>query len=157
AGMVGELLFAEELHGTSGDPQVDELLAPVFGPADERARIRAEFLRICMAQVDRAQTELVGFSASCNQLLPSLWLAGHIKPVRPRASGRPATSRPHGPTSASFSVARRARTRWARRSPRAIQWLTTSSAVTASSPCSTCASAGSRATSASSTARARST
>jgi ribosomal peptide maturation radical SAM protein 1 len=85
AGMVGELLFAEEIHGTAGRPEVEERLAPIFGPPEGRARMRAEFLRECLVEVDHAQADLIGFSASCNQLLPSLWLAQHIKAVRPNA------------------------------------------------------------------------
>lgn len=82
-GMVGELLFAEEIHGTAGDPKVEERLAPIFGPPQVRAQLRAEFLRECLVEVDGAQAALIGFSASCNQLLPSLWLAQHIKAARP--------------------------------------------------------------------------
>lgn len=83
AGLVGELFFAEELHGTTGDERTEERLLPLFGPPAERAEKRAEFLRHCMARVYEAGADLIGFSTSCNQLLPALWLARHIKAAKP--------------------------------------------------------------------------
>lgn len=82
-GLIGEMLFAEGLHGPSGEEGAEQRLGPCFGAPAQRAGLLAEFRRICLARVEAARPDLVGFSTSCNQLLPSLWLARQIKDVWP--------------------------------------------------------------------------
>ncbi|GMT97246.1 RiPP maturation radical SAM C-methyltransferase [Corallococcus caeni] len=82
-GLLGEMLFAEGFHGPSAEEGVEQRLGPCFGPPAQRSALLAEFRRICLARVEAARPDLVGFSTSCNQLLPSLWLARQIKDVWP--------------------------------------------------------------------------
>lgn len=82
-GLAAELFFAEGLHGESSDPRVDERLRPVFGSLDERRAMRDEFERRCLAQIEAAGADLIGFSTSFNQLFSSLWLAKLVKQRRP--------------------------------------------------------------------------
>ncbi|NMO17803.1 RiPP maturation radical SAM protein 1 [Pyxidicoccus fallax] len=77
-GLVGEMLFAEAYHGPLGDG-AEEKLSALFGGAEERRTIMESFERYCLERVAEARPELVGMSTSCNQLLPSLWLARSIK------------------------------------------------------------------------------
>jgi ribosomal peptide maturation radical SAM protein 1 len=74
-GLLGELFFAEAIHGRSDNPE----LAATFGPFEARERLRQEFLDYCLAFFELHQPTLVGFTTSFNQLLPSLWLGRQIK------------------------------------------------------------------------------
>jgi ribosomal peptide maturation radical SAM protein 1 len=76
---LGELLFAQEYHGTIEDDEVQRSWSELFGPPDERRRALDTFGGICMQKVAASGADLIGFSTSCNQLLPSLWLARSIK------------------------------------------------------------------------------
>ena len=98
-GLIGELLFAESYHGLTGDERVEQRLRPYFGPPEQRAALLAEFKRSCLARIGEARPDLVGFSTSFNQLLPSLWLARQIKEAWPQVRivfGGSACSMPMG-------------------------------------------------------------
>lgn len=81
-GIAGELIFAEAYRGTS-DHDVDAILRPIFGPPKSRRALMDAYRRRCLAQVDEASPDLVGFSLAFSQTFPSLWLARCIKDRRP--------------------------------------------------------------------------
>jgi ribosomal peptide maturation radical SAM protein 1 len=83
SGIAGELLFAEAYRGSTADPRIDAMLQPTFGDRQARRALVDAYRARCMAAVDAAQPDLVGFSLSFNQTSPSLWLARCIKERRP--------------------------------------------------------------------------
>ena len=83
SGIAGELIFAEAYRGNGTDPRLDEVLLPIFGPRDARRELMDAYRERCLAAVDEAAPDLVGFSLSFNQTFPSLWLARCIKQQRP--------------------------------------------------------------------------
>jgi ribosomal peptide maturation radical SAM protein 1 len=83
SGIAGELIFAEAYRGYSDDPHLDELLRPTFGQQAARRALMDAYRERCLAAVDDAAPDLVGFSLSFNQTFPSLWLSRCIKERRP--------------------------------------------------------------------------
>jgi ribosomal peptide maturation radical SAM protein 1 len=83
AGLRGELLFAEGLHGTLEDPEAIQELLQLYGPPDVRADILSRLRQICLARIVAQQPDIVGMSTSFSQLLPSLWIARVIKQTYP--------------------------------------------------------------------------
>jgi len=75
----GELLFTRDSRGIAKDDELQRTLARDFGGvAGMRAKLDT-FRTLCLARVEAAGADLVGFSTSCHQLLPALWLARQIK------------------------------------------------------------------------------
>jgi magnesium-protoporphyrin IX monomethyl ester (oxidative) cyclase len=99
-GLSGELLFAEALQGGLCEPDAEEKLLRLFGPAERRREMVQALERFCLSWVERERPSLVGMSTSFNQLTPALWLARVIKraghPVRVVLGGS-ACSEPMGP------------------------------------------------------------
>ena len=98
-GLVGEMLFAEGYWGRVRDPHAESSLCELFGDFDPRQELLRDFGESCLARVRAASPELVGFTTSCNQLLPSIWLAAKIKQEMPGVSivlGGSACSEPMG-------------------------------------------------------------
>lgn len=83
-GQLGEVLFAEEVHRTAAGDEVQEGLREHFGDPEQRRRRLETFRQRCLERIASIDASLVGFSASCHQLLPSLWLAREIKKRWPR-------------------------------------------------------------------------
>ncbi|MBN2191672.1 MAG: RiPP maturation radical SAM C-methyltransferase [Polyangiaceae bacterium] len=82
-GLVGELLFAEGLHGRIAHPEAEQRLAALIGSADERARLRAMLAERCLERVRAVAPDLIGLTTSLNQLLAALFLARVIKESTP--------------------------------------------------------------------------
>jgi ribosomal peptide maturation radical SAM protein 1 len=78
-GLIGELLFAESLHGDCADAALERRLTEFFGPRTERALTLERLENVCIAHVVDAQAELVGLTTSLNQLMPALWIARAVK------------------------------------------------------------------------------
>lgn len=96
---VGELLFAEALHGRIESSQDAAELEEVFGPAVARSTLLGRFLELCREHLGDIGDDLVGLTTSSHQLLPSLWLARHLKAWWPEARtvfGGAACSEPMG-------------------------------------------------------------
>jgi len=80
----GELLFARDLEGVQRDDDFQRALErDLGGAAGMRDKLDA-FRAVCLDRVEAAGAGLVGFSTSCHQLLPALWLARQIKERWPR-------------------------------------------------------------------------
>jgi ribosomal peptide maturation radical SAM protein 1 len=79
SGLVGELIFAEGLHGTPRDPRAAQQLTQLYGPAAVRAKILTALAERCLLHVQRDQPDIVGITTSFNQLLAALWLTRIIK------------------------------------------------------------------------------
>jgi ribosomal peptide maturation radical SAM protein 1 len=97
-GLTGEMLFAESYHG-SVDEEGERRLSALFGEAPARAALMEAFERYCLERIAAAQPDLVGMSTSCNQLMPSLWLARTVKRSFPQIQvvlGGSACSEPMG-------------------------------------------------------------
>lgn len=97
--LVGELLFSEALHGEIKDETVSNSLNRHFGKYDERRRKIKEFGNYCLGQLRTKSTEIIGFTTSSNQLLPSIWLSQLIKKQMPHVRivlGGSACSQPMG-------------------------------------------------------------
>ncbi len=97
--ILGEVLFAEHHRGAE-DERIDRRLRPLFGDRAARTRLLDELAASCLAQIEDAGPELVGFSTSFNQLFPSLWLARLIKQRWPAVRivlGGASCSTPMGP------------------------------------------------------------
>lgn len=75
--ILGEVLFAEQLR--QADEPTDRLLSPLFGDRCRRDGVMDRFAARCLERVEAERCDLVGFTTSFNQLLPSLWLARLIK------------------------------------------------------------------------------
>jgi ribosomal peptide maturation radical SAM protein 1 len=101
-GLLGELLFAEGIHG----PSTNGALAELFGAYPERAALRQQFLDYCLAPFASDPSGLVGLTTSFNQLMPSLWLARELKrrwPALKIVLGGSACTRPMGaPIAAAY-------------------------------------------------------
>jgi ribosomal peptide maturation radical SAM protein 1 len=82
-GLRGELLFAEGLHGKTKDAETEAVLSQLYGPSEQRLQAVAELGKRCLDRVTADRPDLVGFSTSFSQLLPSLWLARIIKQEYP--------------------------------------------------------------------------
>ena len=98
-GLLGELLFAEAHWGEVGDAEEQEKLRNLFGSRAERRNLLRAYGEHCLARVRQAAPEMVGFTTSCNQLFPSLWLAAQIKRSMPEIQiilGGSACSEPMG-------------------------------------------------------------
>ncbi len=94
-GLLGELLFAEGIHGRSDNPALAEL----FGGFAARDGLRQRLLEYCAAPFARESSHLVGLTTSFNQLMPSLWLARELKrrwPALKVVLGGSACTRPMG-------------------------------------------------------------
>ncbi len=78
-GLIGELLFAEGLHGEVTDATAAARLESCFGPPARREELRATLAAHCLRQLEHHQPEVVGFTTSLNQLLPALWMADLFK------------------------------------------------------------------------------
>jgi ribosomal peptide maturation radical SAM protein 1 len=78
-GLVGELLFAEGLHGKLTSPEMEARLTELFGTRSERSQLLDAFEARALERLCREQPDLVGISTSLNQLMPALWLASLIK------------------------------------------------------------------------------
>jgi ribosomal peptide maturation radical SAM protein 1 len=74
-GLLGELLFAEGLHGRSAN----RALARLFGAARARERLRQTFLDHCLSELGDDPPAIVGLTTSFNQLMPSVWLGSALK------------------------------------------------------------------------------
>jgi ribosomal peptide maturation radical SAM protein 1 len=99
SGLQGELLFAEGLHGTPTDPQVEAQITQLYGPYAQRSAALTELGERCLNRVEAEGPDLVGMSTSFNQLLPSLWLSRLIKQKYPQIQivlGGAACSEPMG-------------------------------------------------------------
>jgi len=84
SGLLGELLFAENYRGAIEEGALEPLLTEHFGDYEERSQKLLEFNDYCIAVIDKANPEIIGFTTSFNQLMPSLWLTKEIKRVRPQ-------------------------------------------------------------------------
>lgn len=82
-GLIGELLFAEGLHGELPDPEARARLTELCGDPAEREAQRSALGADCLRWMDAAAPELVGLTTSLNQLLPALFLARVIKAHHP--------------------------------------------------------------------------
>jgi ribosomal peptide maturation radical SAM protein 1 len=82
--ILGEVLFAEQ-RDQRFDEATDGTLTPVFGDRRARDDLMQRFAQRCLDRVLEVQCDVIGFSTSFNQLLPSLWLARLIKAHRPGA------------------------------------------------------------------------
>lgn len=78
-GLVGELLFAEALHGRCRDRELEARLGELFGSHADRADLLARFEAHTLNALNHARPTLVGITTSLNQLLPAVWLARTIK------------------------------------------------------------------------------
>jgi hypothetical protein len=99
-GRIGELLFAERLHGGVADADAQERLAALFGSPSERRAMLDDFDGRCLERVERERPDLVGLTTSCRQLLPALWIARLLKakhPSLPTVLGGSVCSEPMGP------------------------------------------------------------
>jgi len=74
-GLLGELFFAEGVHG----PSSNAALAALFGDYAARDHLRRQFRDHLLAQFEPEPSGLVGMTTSFNQLMPSLWLARELK------------------------------------------------------------------------------
>jgi ribosomal peptide maturation radical SAM protein 1 len=98
-GRLGELLFAEGLHGLLSDAETQRALAKLFGSPAERRSLLDELGGRCLARVDRERPDIVGITTSCHQLLAALWMARIIKRRYPTVTvvlGGSACSEPMG-------------------------------------------------------------
>lgn len=82
-GLVGELLFAEGLHGEV-DGEIRDRLDALFGPPPRRRELLAAYSASCLDRVAEARPTLVGLTTSNYQLIASLWLTREIKRRWPR-------------------------------------------------------------------------
>lgn len=101
SGLLGELLFAEGLHGTPKDPEAQRQLESFYGPPAARVSLLKAVQDECIAQVSRTKPDIVGFSTSFSQLMASLWLSRVIKRRFPQVFvvlGGAACSEPMGVT-----------------------------------------------------------
>lgn len=80
---LGELLFAEGVHGGIEDREQEGRLAELFGAAAARRDLRQRFAEACLDRLAAVDEGLVGFTTSFHQLLPSLWLARMLKAQHP--------------------------------------------------------------------------
>ena len=99
-GRIGELLFAERLHGSMADDAAQSRLAELFGPSSERRAMLDELGARCLERVARERPELVGLTTSFCQLLPALWIASVLKQHYPSlvtVLGGAACAQPMGP------------------------------------------------------------
>ena len=95
----GELLFARDSRGIVRDDAFQRALAEDLGGLAGIRDKLAAFRTLCLDRVAAGGADLVGFSTSFRQLLPSLWLARHIKerwPHLPIVFGGAACSGPMG-------------------------------------------------------------
>ena len=84
SGLKGELLFAEGLYGTPSDQTVQAQLTDLYGPEAERKLALVQLADICVKHVVAEQPDLIGFSTSFNQLIPSIWAARLLKARLPQ-------------------------------------------------------------------------
>ena len=77
-GNVAELLFAEAMHGKVPEAFAQEL-TDSFGDREKRREITRRFGEQCLQRIVLSGAQIVGFSASYNQLSSSLFLSDLIK------------------------------------------------------------------------------
>lgn len=81
--LIGELLFAEALHGTPADAEIEAKLTSAFGDSAARRGLIDALAAVMLARLSSTDAEIVGATTSLNQLLPALWLARLVKRFRP--------------------------------------------------------------------------
>jgi ribosomal peptide maturation radical SAM protein 1 len=100
AGLIGELLFAEDYHGHVVSDGHDVLLCRYFGDREARRALLARFREICIARLGAEPSNLMAMTTSINQLFPSIWMANLSKiewPERKIVFGGSCCSVPMGP------------------------------------------------------------
>ena len=82
-GLLGELLFAEALHGSCPDRAMEARLTELFGSRSDRTNLLARFEAHALGVLSEVHPTLVGITTSLNQLLPAIWLSRIVKRVFP--------------------------------------------------------------------------
>lgn len=77
--LIGEMLFAEALHGAPADADIEAELTSAFGDLAARRALIDALTVVTLARLDSIEPEVVGATTSLNQLMPALWLARVVK------------------------------------------------------------------------------
>jgi ribosomal peptide maturation radical SAM protein 1 len=100
AGLIGELLFAEDYHGHVISDAHEALLRGYFGDRSARRALLARFREVCVARIGAEHSDLVAMTTSINQLFPAIWMAHLCKiewPARKTVLGGSGCAVPMGP------------------------------------------------------------
>ena len=98
-GQVGELLFAEALHGSLSDSEWEPELVRLIGPEAERKELLSAYEKRVERRILDAKPSLIGITTSFNQLVAAIWMtriAKRVAPEVPVVLGGTACSAPMG-------------------------------------------------------------